>query len=203
MNDSPTSMRRTSCDPITGAHITQTYINYSSDNLDEKSSPTSDLNISCNSMFGSEKLSLPCPSNANEDDKNLYRFSKGVQSVPQVIPDNDGPYSCRIYINENDATNSAMYSTTNSNGIKIEGNMNENRFYSSSEDDECRYPVTDTEEFSDSVLIDRDQSNIPREQSSSSSDDYYTSRDSLVSDSEADGIVTFLDNSNNEVRNNK
>lgn len=206
MNDSSTSMHGTSCDPITGAHITQTYINYTSDNLDEKSLPTGDLNTSCNSMFESEKLSLPCPSNINEDgdDTNLYRFSKGFQSVPQVILDNDGRYSCRIYINEDDATKSAMCSSTmNPNEIKIEGNINENRFYSSSEDDECRYPVTDTEELSDSILNDRDQSNIPREQSSSSSDDYYTSRDSLVSDSEADGIVTFLDNSNNEVRNNK
>lgn len=205
MNDSSTtSVHGTSCDPITRAHITQTYINYTPDNLDGKSLPTSDLNTSCNSVFESEKLSLPCPSNINEDrdDTNLNKFSKGVQSVPQVIIDNDGLYSCRIYINENDAPNSTMCnSTINPNEIKIEGNTNENRFYSSSEDDECR--VTDTEELSDSILNDRDQSNIAREQSSSSSDDYYTSRDSLVSDSEADGIVTFLDNSNNEVRNNK
>lgn len=202
MNDSPISVHGTSCDPISGAHITQTYINYNPDNLNEKALPTSDLNTSCSS----NKLPSPCSSSINEDrdDTNLHRFSKAVESTPRVILDNNESYSCRIYLNEDDALNSTIRSSTiNPNEIKIKDNMNENRFYSSSEDDECRYPVTDTEELSDSILNDRDESNIPREQSSSSSDEYYTSRDSLVSDSEADGIVTFLDNSNNEVRNNK
>lgn len=77
-----------------------------------------------------------------------------------------------------------------------------NRPYSSSEDDECycKYSNADIDELSDNILNDHHQTIHLRIRNNGSSYNYYSSGESLLSDFEADGIVTFLDKSNNKVR---
>lgn len=74
--------------------------------------------------------------------------------------------------------------------------------YSSSEDDECycKYSNVDIDELSDSNLNDHHQPIHHRVRSNGSSYNCYSSGESLVSDFESDGIVTFLDKSNTKVR---
>lgn len=92
--------------------------------------------------------------------------------------------------------------TINTNEIHAECNIDTNRSTSPLEDNEyyCEYTIADIDEISDGISNDR-QASILRIQSSRRSSFTYSSNESLVSDSEtSNGIVTYLDKSNNEVR---
>lgn len=212
MNDRH-NMSVSSCDLDTGAHITHIYINQTPDKLNEKSlnellvSVPVEYNTS-NSTFAFHES--PSLYSGNDDGKNVvekilnnstpYKYSKIIQSS-QFMVDNKGTYSCRICINDNETLNS-VNETINTNGIPTECNNDTNRSTSPLEDNEyiCEYTIADIDEISDGILNDGRPS-ILRIQSSRRSSFTYSSNESLVSDSEtSNGIVTFLDKSNNEVR---
>lgn len=206
-------MNVTPHDLVTGAHITHIYINQTSDTLNERSLDNK-LLINTPVEFGTSQSSLASkelPSysgtiNNGEDavveilsNSSPYEYAKVIQSS-QIILDNNGTYSCHICINDNDTLNSVC-ETVNTNSARTECYADINRSYPSSDDDEtyCRYSVTDIDELSDTILNDRQLifNKIPR---NSSSNDCYSNGDSVVIDSEADGIVTYLGKSNDEVR---
>jgi len=213
-NDSHIKMNVTSCDLVTGAHITHIYINQTPDNLNEKSLNTKllvnepvDFNTS-NSTFASNESSSLYSSSINDgrdavvnilNNETPYEYSKVVQSS-QLILDNNGSYSCHICVNDNAALNSVC-ETINSDSIRPVCNADTNNYnYPSSEDDE-RYSIadiSDIDELSDNILNDRQSSPLREQtkvQTNGSSHGYNSS-----GDSEADGIVMFLDKRNNEVR---
>lgn len=209
-HDSQINMNITSCDIVTGAHITHIYIKQTPDDLGEKPFDSKllinvpvGLNTSDSTYSPKESQSLYSDiSNDSKDtvvktlnDSTPIRYSDVVKSSQSVL-DDSGTYSCHICINDDSLLNSVC-DTINTNGSGgVECNDND-----LSEDDEyyCRYSSADIDELSDSNLNDRQLSPL-RVQSNDSSYEYYSSSDSLVSDSEADGIVTFLNKSNNEVR---
>lgn len=215
-NDSHIKMNVTSCDLITGAHITHIYINQTQDNLNEKSLDTKllvnepiELNTS-NSTFAPKESSSLYSSSINDcrdaavnilNNETPYEYSKVVQSS-QLILDNNGSYSCHICVNDKTALNS-MRKTINTDSIRPVYNSDTNYIYPSSEDDEsyCGYSIadiSDIDELSDSILNDRQSSPLwehTKVQTNGSSHGY-----NYCGDSEAGGIVTFLDKRNNEVR---
>lgn len=213
MNDRH-NMSVSSCDLITGAHITHIYINQTPDKLNETPLDTKILvsvpveyNTSNSTFAFNESPSLY----SGNDGKNAvekilnnstsYEYSKVIQPS-QFIVDNKGTYSCRICINDNDTLNS-VNKTINTDGIRTECNNDTNRSTSPLEDNEyyCEYTFADIDEISDGILNDRRPSILRIQSSRRSSFTYYSSNESLVSDSEtSNGIVTFLDKSNNEVR---
>lgn len=215
MNDRH-SMNVSSCDLVTGAHITHIYINPTPDKLNEKSLDTKllvsvpvEFNTSSSTFAFSESPSLY--SGNNNDDKDAveelinsstpYKYSE-VNKTSQLIIDNKGTYSCHICINDNKTLNS-VNETVNTKGIRAEFNNDTNRTLSPLEDNDyyCEYTVADIDEISDGILNDRRPSILRIQSSRRSSYTYYSSNDSLVSDSETNnGIVSFLDKSNNEVR---
>ncbi|XP_022174103.1 leucine-rich repeat flightless-interacting protein 2 isoform X1 [Myzus persicae] len=213
-NDSHIKMNVTSCDLITGAHITHIYINQTQDNLNEKSLDTKllvnepiELNTS-NSTFAPKESSSLYSSSINDcrdaavnilNNETPYEYSKVVQSS-QLILDNNGSYSCHICVNDKTALNS-MRKTINTDSIRPVYNSDTNYIYPSSEDDEsyCGYSIadiSDIDELSDSILNDRQSSPLwehTKVQTNGSSHGY-----NYCGDSEAGGIVTFLDKRNNE-----
>lgn len=210
MNDNRINMNVKSCNMVTGAHITHIYINQSPDNVNEKSLDSKLLvNIpvelhSSNSNFASKESASLYSGNINEgknavvkvlNDSTSCEYSKVFESSPLILDTNE-TYSCHICINDNDTLNS-MGETVKPNSVHTEYIAETS--CSLSEDDECysKYSIADIDELvSDSVLNDGEPSILSNE----SSYEYYSSNDSLVSDSEADGIVMFLDKSNIEVR---
>jgi len=198
-------------------NITHTYINQTQDNLNEQPLDTKlfvnvpiELNTS-NSTFASKESSSLINSNSINDDrdglvnisnnKTPYEYSKVVQSS-QLILDNNESYSCHICVNNNADLNSVR-ETINTDTIHPVCNADTNYTYPSSDDDEsyCGYSIADIneiDELSDNILNDRLTSPLreqTRLQTNGSSHDYNSS-----GDSEADGIVTFLDKRNNKVR---
>ncbi|CAH1732660.1 leucine-rich repeat flightless-interacting protein 2 isoform X1 [Aphis gossypii] len=217
MNDSHIKMNVTSCDLVTaGAHITNIYINQTSDNLNEKSLDAKLLvNVpvefnTTNSTFTSKESPSLSSSSVNSavgrdavvnilNSVTPCEYSKVVHSS-QLILDNNGSYSCHICVNDNTALNSVC-ENFNSDAIHPLCNTETNYSYFSSDDDDgyCAYSIadiSDIDELSDNILSDH-QSSPLREQTElqiiGSSHDYNSS-----CDSEADGIVTFLDKRNNE-----
>lgn len=214
MNDRH-NMSVSPCDLVTGAHITHIYINQTPNKLNEKSLDTKILvsvpveyNTSDATFAFNESPSLY---SGNDDGKNSvelilnnstpHEYSKVIQSS-QFIVENKGKYSCRICINDNETLNS-VNETINTDGIRTECNNDTNRSTSPLENNEyyCEYTFADIDEISDGILNDRQSSILRLQSSRRSSFTYYSSNESLVSDSEtSNGIVTFLDKSNNEVR---
>jgi len=218
MNDSHIKMNVTSCDLVTGAHITHIYINQTPDTLNEKSLDAKllvnvpvEFNTSNSTFTSKESSSLYSDSVNNADGRDAvvnilnnvtpYEYSKVVHSS-QLILDNNESYSCHICINDNTDLNSVC-ENFNTDAIRPVCDAETNYTYLSSEDDDsyCAYSIadiSDIDELSDNNLNDR-QSSPLREQTSvqinGSSPGYNSS-----CDSEADGIVTFLDKCNNEVR---
>lgn len=219
MNDSHIKINVTSCDLVTaGAHITNIYINQTSDNLNEKSLDAKLLvNVpvefnTTNSTFTSKESpslnSISVNSAVGRDavvnilsSVSPCEHSKVVHSS-QLILDNNGSYSCHICVNDNTALNSVC-ENFNSDAIHPLCNAETNYSNFSSDDDDgyCAYSIadiSDIDKLSDNILSDR-QSSPLREQTKlqviGSSHDYNSS-----CDFEADGIVTFLDKLNNEVR---
>lgn len=215
MNDSHIKMNVTPCDLDTGAHITHTYINQTTDNLNEKSLDTKlfingpvEFNKSNSTFVSKESSSLY--SNSINDGRDVvvnilnnatpYEYSKVIQSSQLRLDDNRS-YSCHISVNEN-ATLNSVCETINSNTIRPSCNVDTNYTYSSSEDDEsyCGYSIadiSDLDDLSDNILNDRQSSPLReqmRVQTNGSSHGYNSS-----GDSEADGILMFLDKRNNEV----
>jgi len=215
MNDSHIKMNVTSCDLVTGAHITHIYINQTPDNLNEKSLDTKllvngpiEFNKS-NSTFASKESSSLYSSSINDgrdavvnilNNATPYEYSKVVQSS-QLRLDNNGSYSCHICVNDNAALNSVC-ETINTDVTRPVCDADTNYTYRSSEDDEsyCGYSIadiSDIDDLSDNILNDRQSSPLreqTRVQTNGSSHGYNSS-----GDSEADGIITFLDKRNNEV----
>lgn len=207
-------MNVNSCDLVTGAHITHIYINQTPDNLNEKSLDTKllvnvpvEFNTSNSTFVSKESSSFYSGSNNSDRDATVnilnnttsHEYSEVVQPSSQWILDNNGSYSCHICVNDN-ATLNSVCETINIDAIRPKCNADTNYSYSSSEDDEsyCGYSIadiSDIEELSDRILNDGQSSPLIRVKSNGSSHDYNSS-----GDSEADGIVTFLDKSNNEVR---
>lgn len=197
-------------------NITHIYINQTQDNFNEQPLDTKllvnvpiELNTS-NSTFASKESSSLINSDGINDDrdgvvnisnnKTPYEYSKVVQSS-QLILDNNESYSCHICVNNNADLNSVCETITNA--IHPVCNADTNYTYPSSDDDEsyCGYSIADIndiDELSDNILNDRITSPLreqTRVQTNGSSHDYNSS-----GDSEADGIVTFLDKCNNKVR---
>lgn len=215
MNDSHVKMNVTSCDLVTGAHITHIYINQTPDNLNEKSLDTKllvngpvEFNKS-NSTFAFKESSSLYSNSINDsraavvnilDKTTPYEYSNVVQSS-QLILDNNRSYSCHICVNDNAALNSEC-ETINTDAIRPICNNDTNYTYPSSEDDEsyCGYSIadiSDIDELSHNILNDRQSSPLREQtkvQTNGSSHGYNS-----CGDSETDGIVKFLDKRNNEV----
>lgn len=200
---------------VTGAHITHIYINQTSNTLNEKSlddklldTAPIEFGTSRSSLASKEPQSLYSGSNNDGKDAVMeilnnstsHEYAKVIQS-PQFVLDNDGTYTCHICINDNDTLLKSVCGTINTNDARTECNVDTNRSHPSSDDDGsyCRYSVTDIDELSDNILNDRQQSSN-KVQRNNSCCDYYSSGDSVVIDSEADGIVAFLGKINDEVR---
>lgn len=206
------NMNVKSCNMVTGAHITHIYINQSSDNVNEKSLDSKLLvNIpvelhSSNSTYASKESPSLCSENINEgkdavvkvlNDSTSYEYSKVFETSPLILDTNE-TYSCHICINGNNTLN--LIGETLKPIVGVHTDYKAETSCSLSEDDECysKYSITDIDDLvSDSALLNDGELSIL---SNGSSYEYYSSKDSLVSDSEADGIVMFLDKSNIEVR---
>lgn len=214
MDNNQTIKNRTPCDLVTcKARSTCAYLNHAPDDLNEitldtkllVNVPADEINMPC-----MDKLRLlQCPGNTNDkDDAMPYKYSEVIQSASQIILDSNETHSCNIFKNEDYAQNPICNNTLNANETETElldvCNTNNNCPFSSSEDKKCfcnRYPVSDVDKFSNGCYLnDHGHSSISGVQSSVSSDSYYSSRESLSSGSKSDGIVTFLDQSNIEVR---
>jgi len=218
MSGSHFKMNVTSCDLVTGANITHIFINQTTDILNEKSLDTKlpvdvsiELNTSNSTSASKKSSSLYSGSfNGGRDavmsilnDETPYEYSKIVQPSQLILPiDNNESHSCQICVNENAALKSVC-EAFNTDTIRPECNTNTNYTYPSSEDDEnyCGYSIadiSDIDELSDSILNGCQSSPLreqTRVQTNDSSHGYNSS-----GDSEADGIVMFLDKRNNEVR---
>jgi len=216
MNDNHIKMNVTPCDLDTGAHITHIYINQTPDNLSEKSLDTKlfingpvEFNKSNSTFVSKESSSLY--SNSINDGRDVvvnnatpYEYSKVIQSS-QLRLDDNGSYSCHISVNENAALNSVcetINTEINTDTIRPLCNADTNFTYLSSEDDESYggysiADISDIDDLSDNILNDRQSSPLREQikvQTNGSSHVYNSSVDS-----ETDGILMFLDKSNNEV----
>lgn len=185
-----------------GVHVTHVYINPSPDGADGKPPPNRDPRFAL----------VEPPTEATGTPVAFGEHTNACDAVLNLssLVDDGGTYSCRIRVNSADTDSSLRdhvvttpMTNADDRGTRagLDVNANRNGSCASSEDDSCcRYSVADIDELSEDYLNVCEQSAVLRVPSNGSSCDYYSSRDSLVSDSEADGIVTFLDKSNGEVR---
>lgn len=211
MDDNQTINSRTPYDLVTfKARSTHAYLNHAPDDLNEMPLdtkllvPAVDINTQC-----MEKLPLlQCSGNTNDKDNAIpYKYSEVIQSASQIILNTNETHSCNIFKNKDDAQNPICNNTLNANKAETElldVNTNYNCPFSSSEDGKCfcnRYSISNVDELLNGCYLnDHAHPSISGVRSSVSSDSYYSSRESLSSDSKSDGIVTFLDRSNIEVR---
>lgn len=216
MSDShQTNVNMASSNKVSEAHTTCVYINHTSENVNGNLLDTKLLvNVPIEfDTFDSISTSKTSPLyidsiNAGEDaavnrldEPSAYEFPDDTQS-PQLILDNNRKYSCLICVNDNNTLNSVFEAVKYSNGTNAECNNGRHHPNSSLEENEYsrRYSTADIDELPD-CNFDDCQLSIVKVQNNSFSYDYFSSSNSSVSVSEADGeVLRFLDESNIEVR---
>lgn len=204
--DSQINMNITSCDIVSEAHITHIYIKQTQDDFNEKSFDSKwiiNVPVGLNTSNSTSKKPTALYLDSNNDSKDTVvkilngstpiKYSEVIKSSQSVL-DDSGTYSYNICVNDNSLPDSICDTTNGNAGVECSDN-----YLSENEEYYCKYSVTNIDELSNSNLNDCQPSPLGI-QSNDSSYGYYSSSDSLVSDSEADRILTFLNKSNDQVR---